>query len=104
MATIDPSLPPAGAAHGSRPMVLVAAATDRAADRAARHATNLFGEEHDVVSIVVDDPAAVVDDLARERSAAAVVLGIDLAVEDAAGRSTLHLIRSSACPVVVVAV
>lgn len=104
MATVDPSSPPASAADGSRPVVLVAAATARAAERATRHAAHLFGDAHAVESVVVDDPAAVVDDMARERTAAAVVLGVDLTDEDAAGRSTLLLIRSSACPVVVVAV
>ena len=103
MVTVDPSSPLANAADGSRAVVLVAAATARAAERAARHAAHLFGDGHEVESVVVDDPAAVVEILASERSAAAVVLGVDLEDEDTVGRSMLHLVRSSACPVVVVA-
>ena len=52
MATVDPSSPPAGTAHGARPVVLVAAATTRAAERAVRHADTLFGEEHEYVSLM----------------------------------------------------
>lgn len=104
MATVDPSSPPAGTAHGARPVVLVAAATTRAAERAVRHADTLFGEEHEYVSLMVEDPAAVVDDLAREHGAVAVVVGVDLSNDAGTESSMLHLIRSSACPVVVVAV
>ena len=103
MATVDPSSPPAGTAHGARPVVLVAAATTRAAERAVRHADTLFGE-HEYVSLMVEDPAAVVDDLAREHGAVAVVVGVDLSNDAGTESSMLHLIRSSACPVVVVAV
>ena len=56
MVTVDPSSPSPDGAVGSRPVVLVAAASARAAERAARHAAHLFGDGHEVESVVVDDP------------------------------------------------
>ncbi len=105
MSTIDPRSLPSDVARGSTAVVVAVAATERAGRRAAVHASRLFGQEHRHLAFVVADPVSVVADVIRRRDVAAVVIGVDLDDEGRrAGSRALRLVRSSPCPVILVAV